>query len=41
MSDLQNNTGKVESELREKYEIKLSLAKTMQGPNSWGGYNEK
>jgi hypothetical protein len=29
MSELQNNTTKVESELREKYEVKLSLQKTM------------
>jgi len=38
MSDLQNNTSKVENELREKYEIRLSLAKTMQthgGMPSW------
>jgi hypothetical protein len=38
MSDLQNNTSKVETELREKYEIRLSLAKTMQthgGMPSW------
>jgi len=29
MAELQNNTAKVESELRDKYEIKLSLQKTM------------
>jgi hypothetical protein len=29
MSDLQNNTVKAESDLREKYNIKVSLKKTM------------
>ncbi len=29
MSELQNNTVKAESELREKYHIKVSLKKTM------------
>ena len=29
MSDLQNNTVKAESELRGKYNVKLSLKKTM------------
>jgi hypothetical protein len=38
MTDLQNNTGKVENELSEKYEIKLSLAKTMKGPDLWGSF---
>lgn len=29
MSDLQNNTVKAESDLRERYNVKLSLKKTM------------
>ena len=29
MSDLQNNTVKVETELRDKYNMKVSLKKTM------------
>ena len=34
MSDLQNNTNKVEGELREKYEIMVSMQKTM--PSGFG-----
>ena len=30
ISDLSNNTTKAENDLREKYEIKLSMEKTMQ-----------